>query len=56
MAHYICYYRHQRVEVDAPTSYEAQQEAARQLRAVNAQEIEPVMVRREDSPADIQFY
>ena len=36
---YICFYKHKKIEIMADSSYEAQQKAAKQLKAKKAYEI-----------------
>lgn len=45
---YVCFYRGKRIEVRAPTSYEAQQIAARLLKARKAHEVTVTLAERAD--------
>ena len=43
---YVCFYKNQRIEVRAPTSYAAQQEAARLLKARKSHEVTVVLAEK----------
>ena len=47
---YICLWRDKRVEVYAPTSYAAQQEAAKRLGAKKTYEITVVLAEKDGAP------